>query len=118
MIAVTPLNESESLGQLELSKSTIYFSRDFLLVWDWEESLGRIQDGEEYETLIKTNSHVSDCSTVEVEGRLEYPTRTWDIALILGDLGEYKVAEGKLREAIKGYEMAIGKELLLVGRIR
>jgi hypothetical protein len=36
VIAVTPLKESGSPKQLELSKSITYFSRDFLLIWDWE----------------------------------------------------------------------------------
>ena len=34
IIAVTPLKDSGSFKQLELSKSTIYFPRDFFLVWD------------------------------------------------------------------------------------
>jgi hypothetical protein len=37
-------------------------------------------------------------------------TRTWNIALILGDLEEYKKAEKRLREAIKGYKIAFREE--------
>jgi hypothetical protein len=51
VITVTPLNESGVFQQLELSKSIIHFPRDFLLVWDFSKSLGKLQDGEEYETL-------------------------------------------------------------------
>jgi hypothetical protein len=110
VIAVTPLNESGSFRQLELPKPITHFPCDFLLVWDLEKSLGRLQDGEEYETLIKTNSQGPGHSKIELEGHLENPTRIWNVALVLGDLEEYKEAEEKLREAIKGYEMAIGEE--------
>ncbi|KAF4625123.1 hypothetical protein G7Y89_g13046 [Cudoniella acicularis] len=110
VIAVTPLNESGSLRQLELSKSITHFPRNFLLVWDLEKPLGRLQDREEYETLIKTNSQVPEYSKIELEGYLEKPTRIWDVALVLGDLEEYKEAEEKLREAIKGYKIAIREE--------
>jgi hypothetical protein len=83
VIAVTPLKESGSFRQLELSKSITHFPPDFLLVWDLEKSPGRLQDGEEYETLIKTNSQVPGHSKIELEGHLEKPTRTWNIALVL-----------------------------------
>jgi len=94
VIAVTPLMESGNLKQLELSKSKTYFPRDFLLVWDWEQLLGESQDREE------SNNWVS----------LDKATRTWNAALILGDLGEYGKAEKRLREAIEGYEIVFGEE--------
>jgi hypothetical protein len=37
-------------------------------------------------------------------------TKTWNVALILGDLEEYEKAEKRLREVIKGYEIAFGEE--------
>jgi hypothetical protein len=104
VIAATPLSESGSLGQLELSKSITHFPRDFLLVWDWGKPLGESQDREEYETLIRTNDRVSKHSKTELEGHLEEATRTWNVALILGDLEEYQKAEERLREAIEGYD--------------
>jgi ankyrin repeat protein len=36
--------------------------------------------------------------------------KIWNVALILGDLEEYKEAEKRLREAIKGYEIEFGEE--------
>ncbi|KAH8667498.1 heterokaryon incompatibility protein-domain-containing protein, partial [Tricladium varicosporioides] len=39
VIAATPLNKSGSSQLLELSESRVHFSRDFLLVWDWEKPL-------------------------------------------------------------------------------
>jgi hypothetical protein len=94
VIAVTPLKESGSSKQLDLLKSTTYFPRDFLLVWDWGQLLGEMQDRED------TKNWVS----------LDKSTRTWNIALILGDVEEYEKAEKKLREAIEGYEIAFGEE--------
>jgi hypothetical protein len=94
VIAVTPLKESGSFKQRELSKSITYFPRDFLLVWDWEQLLGELQDREESKNWVS----------------LDKATRTWNVALILGDLKEYEEAEKRLREAIEGYEIAFGEE--------
>jgi hypothetical protein len=94
VIAVTPLKESGSPRQLELSQSITHFPRDFLLVWDWEQPLEESQDREESKNWMS----------------FDQATRTWNVALILGDLEEYKKAEKRLREAIKGYEIAFGEE--------
>jgi hypothetical protein len=96
VIAATPLNESRTYRQPELS-TTIHFPRDFLLVWDWEELLGESQGQEEHKISIGLKNYVS----------LEKPTRTWNVALILGDLEEYEKAEERLRESIKGYGIAL-----------
>ena len=109
VIAATPLNESGSIGLSELSKSTAHFPRDFLLVWDWKKPLGESQDQEEYEALAK-NIQVLEHSKAEFGDHSDKATRTWNVALVLGDLEEYREAEEKLREAIKGYEMAIREE--------
>jgi hypothetical protein len=44
------------------------------------------------------------------EGLSEKATSIRNAELILGDAGEYQVAEETLQEAIKGYEKAIGIE--------
>lgn len=80
----------------ELLQSAKIFTRDFLLVWDWENSPEKLQDLGEYKTLIQTNNSVSGYSKTELEGRLDKATRTWDVALILGDSREYKKAEERL----------------------
>jgi hypothetical protein len=94
VIAVTPLKESGSLKQLELSKSITHFSRDFLLVWDWEQLLKESQDRAESKNWMS----------------FEQATKTWNVALILRDLEEYKEAEKRLREAIKGYKITFGEK--------
>ncbi|CZR52125.1 related to heterokaryon incompatibility protein [Phialocephala subalpina] len=102
-IAATPLKESGSFGLSELPKSIAHFPRDFLLVWDWEKPLGESQE-EGYEALAKS------VQTAEFGDHSHKATRTWNVALILGDLEEYEMAEGRLREAIEGCEMAIEEE--------
>jgi hypothetical protein len=109
VIAATPLNESGSFGRLEFSKSILHFQRDVLLVWDWEKLLGESQDQEEYETLIKTPSQVPEHSKAELGDHLDKSTRTWNVAVVLGDLERYEKAEERLPEAI---EMAFGTEHL------
>ena len=94
VIAITPLKESGSPEQLEVSKYISHFPRDFLLVWDWEQLLKESQDREESKDWMS----------------FDQATKIWNVALILGDLEEYEKAEKRLREAIKGYEIAFGKE--------
>jgi ankyrin repeat protein len=112
VVAAAPQEDMETksrhLKWLTLSLSGNIFTRDFLLLWDWENSL-KLQDQERYETVIRTNSLVSECSKTELGTYLENATRTWNIALILGDLEEYGKAGEKLQEAVKGYEIAFGK---------
>jgi hypothetical protein len=91
--AVTPIEESGRFKQLELSNSITNFPRDFLLVWDWEQLLGELQDQEESKNWAL----------------LDKETRIWNVALVLGDLGEYEMAETRLREAMKGYVVAFGE---------
>ncbi|KAH6694358.1 heterokaryon incompatibility protein-domain-containing protein [Leptodontidium sp. MPI-SDFR-AT-0119] len=94
VIAVTPLKESRSPKQLELSKSIKHFPRDFLLDWDLGQPREESQGREESKNWMS----------------FDQATRTWNVALILGDLEEYEKAEKRLREAIKGYEIAFGEE--------
>ena len=84
------------------------FTRDFLLLWDWESPLKELQDLKEYETLIQTDNEVLESPETELEGHLERATRTWNMSLILGDSQDYEKAGEKLQEAIEGYRMAFG----------
>ena len=112
IIAATPLNERGSFGKPELPKSIIHAPRDFLLIWDWGKPLGVPQDREEYESLRVINSQVLEHSKAEFGDHLDKAIRIWNVALVLGDLEEYKRAEEKLREAIEGYEIVFGKQRL------
>ncbi|KAL5332078.1 hypothetical protein ACEPPN_001622 [Leptodophora sp. 'Broadleaf-Isolate-01'] len=110
VIAITPLKESGSGKQLELSKSTTHFPRDFLLVWDWEQPLGESQDLGDYETFVQTNDLASGHPKTMLESYFDKATRTWDVAMILDDFEEYERAEERIREAIEGYEVVFGEE--------
>jgi hypothetical protein len=92
-----------------ISQSENIFTRDFLLVWDWESSPEKHQDQESYETLIRTNHSGSACSETESEKYLDNATRTWNVALILGDIEENEEAGEKLQEAVNGYEITFGE---------
>jgi ankyrin repeat protein len=113
MIAATPQEDiptkSRHVKWPTLTQSENIFTRDFLLVWDWESSLEKHQDQERYETLIRTNNSASECSKTESESYLDNATRTWNVALILGDSEENEEAGEKLKEAVNGYEVAFGE---------
>jgi hypothetical protein len=91
IIAVTPLKGSSSreLGFSEARKC--FFPRHFLLVWDWEQLPEETQNQEE-------SNHWKS---------FDEATRTWNVALILEDLEEYKEAERRIQEAIKVYERVL-----------
>ncbi|KUJ21848.1 ankyrin [Mollisia scopiformis] len=113
VIAAIALNGRGSTGQPKLSKSTLHFSRDLLLVWDWEDHLEDTQEQGKNENWTKI-SQVPEDLKAELGDHLDEVTRIWNVALVLGDLKEYGKAEERLREAIKGYEIANGEEHLHV----
>jgi hypothetical protein len=92
LIAATPLEniriEGKYIAWPNLLQSVKTFTRDFLLFWDWENVLKKLQDPEEYETLIRTNDWASKHSKAD-RGHLDKATRAWNVALILGDLEKY-----------------------------
>jgi hypothetical protein len=96
MIAARPLEEipvrSGYIEWSELLQSGILFTRDFLLVWDWETSLGKFQHPERYDRVLEYST--------ELEGYLDKATRIWNVELILGDLEDYQEADKILREAV------------------
>jgi ankyrin repeat protein len=115
VIAATPLNgsrPSSSFEWLKLSQSTTQFLRGFLLVWDWENSYGKLKDQGEYETLIKIYSQALVSSKAESRGYLSEATRFWNDIAILDDLKEYDKADERLLEAKSGYVAAFGKDHL------
>ena len=112
VIAVTPLNGSSSFGRPKTSQSTTQFLRDFLLVWDWENPYGKLQDQGEYEALTKTYSQALVYSKAESGGYLSEATRLWNDIMILDDLKEYSKADERLLKARSGYVAAFGKDHL------
>ncbi|KAF2188764.1 HET-domain-containing protein [Zopfia rhizophila CBS 207.26] len=114
MIAATPMKnirtESGYVKWPELMRSIKTFPRDFLLVWDWESCPGKLQDREEFATLIETNSRVPGYSKTGLDDHLNKATRLRNVALILEDAKEHEEAVKRLREAIEGFERVFGKE--------
>jgi ankyrin repeat protein len=110
--AVPPKSIRTGDGDIDwprLSQS-VPFTRDFLLIWDWEVSSENSQDLGKYDTFIQTTNDRLGYLEALLEGQLDNATRTWNIALIMGDLGEYEKAEERLREGIEGYEIVFGEE--------
>ncbi|TGO43697.1 hypothetical protein BCON_1056g00010 [Botryotinia convoluta] len=110
VIAATPLNKGSSSEWSKLSQSTAKFLREFLLVWNWENSYENLQDPEEYRTLIKTYSQVLLSSKAEFGGYLNEAIRLWNDIAILDDLKEHDKADERLLEARSGYLAAFGKD--------
>jgi hypothetical protein len=52
------LTDSRDIEWSKLLQSIIAFPRDFLLIWNWEDSLEKLQDLGEYEALVRTNNWV------------------------------------------------------------
>jgi ankyrin repeat protein len=113
MIAATPENTrsgDKSIDLPKLSLSQKSFTRDFLLVWDWENTLGKLQGQGDYETLLQTNNWMSRRSENELADNLAKATRKWNLALILGDSEEYEMADESFRNAVAGYETTFGEK--------
>jgi len=68
------------------------FPHNFLLVWNWEELAGNLQDRVGYETPIEVNTLVPEYSIITSNKA----ARLYNVALILGDLEEYKEARKRL----------------------
>ena len=99
MVAAMPPEEIFKLsGSME--------TRHFALIWDWETPLGELQDPEQHKTLLEEKDWEPEHSMIRFKGHLRKATRTWELAIILEDLGFYEKAEEKIQEAIEGYEMA------------
>jgi hypothetical protein len=92
-IILTRNKDVEWLKYLQLAKPIS--SRNFQCVWDWETSPGKLQRQGEYE---------------ELQGYLDKVIRSWNFALVLGDIEEYGKAEEKFQEAMEGYGSTVGKE--------
>ncbi|KAH6983699.1 heterokaryon incompatibility protein-domain-containing protein, partial [Ilyonectria sp. MPI-CAGE-AT-0026] len=80
------------------------FPNDLLLVWDWGESRGKSQGGEDYGYLVSSRG-VPKCPKTECQCQddLDKATRTWNFGLLLNGMGRYEEAEKNLRNAVEFY---------------
>jgi ankyrin repeat protein len=83
----------------DLARS-VPFTRNFRLVWNWKICQGKSEGSGKYATSAGINNWYPG---TEPEYELEKAIRTWNVALILGDVGEDKKAEEMIQEAIVGY---------------
>jgi ankyrin repeat protein len=113
MITATPIEKGPTnrgyIERLKLLQPKKVFTRDFLLVWDWGHS-PEVHGLGDYEISTKTNDSASEHPKVNSERDLDQATRTWNVALILGDSEKYQKAVELLREAIEGYGIAYAQK--------
>jgi hypothetical protein len=89
-VPLRPIQESlPSMGRFPL---------DFLLAWNWDESLPNLQGQATDETSIGINTLVSEYS-MTASNKL---TSLYDVTLILQDVKEYEEAGKRLQRAMKG----------------
>ncbi|KAK6605133.1 ankyrin repeat-containing protein [Botrytis cinerea] len=112
VIAATPITGRSFFEWSKLSQSTTQFLRGFLLVWDWGNSYGKLQDQAEYETLTKIYSQVLLSSEANTGGHLDEAIRVWNDISILDDLKEHSKADTRLLKARSDYMAALGKDYL------
>jgi ankyrin repeat protein len=100
-------------------------SRNFLLVWNWEtppeyEVSEKYEDPEEYEIWLQRYEWRWEHSKLEIKNPLTRAIRTWNVALILGDITspwgdskEEREADYWGHDAMGNFETAIREERLL-----
>jgi hypothetical protein len=98
--------ESGHLNPQNALPLTQSFSREFLLVWNWEESQKISQDRVKYESSTEINTLVPEY----LKTASDKAARSYDVVLVLGDSQEYKEAQKRLQEEIKSRETTFGKE--------
>ncbi|KAK3343936.1 heterokaryon incompatibility protein-domain-containing protein, partial [Lasiosphaeria hispida] len=92
-IEVTP-NGKQTKGLdvnwADLLQSAATSSRDFLFIWDWENSLGSPEDG--VDSKYFANSQMPNYATAKLGNPLDKAARLEKIGLLLSDLGKYQRA--------------------------
>ncbi|KAI1737169.1 ankyrin repeat-containing domain protein [Xylaria scruposa] len=80
------------------------FPNDLLLVWDWLESGGKLQGGEDSKYLMK-NRGVPKClkTGCQCHDYLDESVRQWNAGLLLNSIGRYENAAKNLRNAVESY---------------
>ena len=109
------------------------YTRDFLLVWDWENSLENLQDSGKFETLMRKDSLLLETGKIKVNGRDKHNGRTplsWTarggyeaVVKLLLETGKVSV-DGRddhgrtpLSWAVTGWHEAMVKLLLETGKV-
>ncbi|KAK0713737.1 heterokaryon incompatibility protein-domain-containing protein, partial [Lasiosphaeria miniovina] len=95
------------------SASVIAFPIDLLVVWDWDESRRKLQDGEDYEKLISSRK-VPKCPVAKCQclHSLEKTTRLWNFGVLLNRIARYDVAAKNLQKAVEIYRSKLTMPIL------
>ncbi|KAK0716794.1 heterokaryon incompatibility protein-domain-containing protein, partial [Lasiosphaeria miniovina] len=91
------------------SASVTAFPMDLLVVWDWDESRRKLQDGEDYEKLISSRK-VPKCPVAKCQcwHGLDKTTRLWNFGVLLNRIARYDVAAKNLQKAVEIYRSREG----------
>lgn len=113
-ITVTPpariQTETGYVQWSEILSSMAIFPHEFLLLWDWEESLGDLEKREAHRSYAK--SRLAKRLSTHLEDGVEEATRLRNVGLMLDELGKYWGAGGNLQRAIKTLKIASGEDHL------
>jgi hypothetical protein len=118
MIAVTPRQGARTESEYDEYQQPLHsirnFSRDFLLIWDWEKGLENSQDRAGDESSMEINASVpgylmTDAMKID---------RSIEIALILGDTKIFGKAQNKIEKEMENYKGMPRKEDLRMLALR
>jgi hypothetical protein len=99
IVIAVPLRQRKYPLQQHI-QSKYRFPRDFLLAWNWDESLLNSQCQASDETSIEISTLVPEY-LMTASDKLK---SLYNVAVILQDMKEYKVAGKRFQEIIEGYE--------------
>ncbi|TGO21425.1 hypothetical protein BPAE_0221g00200 [Botrytis paeoniae] len=102
--------KGECLESIHPLPSIKNFSRDFLLIWNWEQSPENLQCQAEYEGTIERYTSVPEYLKTDTNR----VANSIDVVLALADARNYENEEDVLRGQIKHYEGMLGGENLHV----
>ncbi|KAL3599811.1 hypothetical protein FPOAC2_04039 [Fusarium poae] len=98
--APLPDDRTASVKWSELLRSIETFPNDLLLIWDWNVSGDKSQDGEDYQNIMTS-------STTGLQDYLDKATRLRDVGLLQHGIERYEDAAKSLREAVKVCDTAL-----------
>lgn len=86
------------------SASVTAFLIGLLVVWDWDESRRKFQDGEDYEKLISSRK-VPKCPVAKCQClyNLDKATRLWNFGVLLNKIERYENAAKNVQKAVEIY---------------
>lgn len=98
--------------------SKTHSSKEFLLIWDWEDSLEISEDPEDYEAWIRTRNWPLGQTKLGPKHRLARARRMWNVVLMLEDIvpgwtnsTEHQEMERRGQEILRDCEKAIEAEI-------